>query len=498
MFRTTSLLLALSPLLAAEDLGGGRPAAHGRVPRFVLERWIPGGPSAFAFEDLSSTTVLQVGILSTGRSNLVLPGIGTLIADLGAPGALSFSMPQRLALAQLPPALAGATFYIQGAVLDGSGVLLTDATRVDCFQPIVMVGNQRQSSNSISVIDLQSRSVIQTLTNSENGSIAFAPSRKYAYVCEPGLQRNRVVIYDLSTSPITSPGTIAVSGGIRYQPAIARDGKRMYVPIHSGVSVVDTDPASSTFHTELLTIPTPITGSSGAIFEGPFDCAVTPDGKKLLVAYGERVATYQTPGTLGIIDLTLPTYPHQAVPITNSGALTLLGTPLVSRQRVEVSGDGRHAYLVEFAFKPGAYVVGFQNGGAVNVVDLQTNAEVAVIPFGGFAVHEFALDRNSRNLWVAANDLQDFGQVARIDVDRHSATRWQVRKRIQVDPVAYSAGGAFGVGCTPDGATVCVSLCEDGAHASPVLITIDAWTDTIFGAPIPVQSLPATVGIPLF
>jgi DNA-binding beta-propeller fold protein YncE len=366
---------------------------------------------------------------------------------------------------------------------------------VDLFRPVVMVGNQRQSSNSLSVIDLVTRTVTQTLTDSENGSIAFSRDRRFAYVCEPGLQRNRVAVYDLTTSPITARPPIPVSGGIRYQPALAPDGRRMYVPLHDGVSVIDVDATSGTFHTELTKIPVPITGTSGAIFEGPFDCAVTPDGRRLLVCYGERVASYQTPGTLGVIDLTLPSFPHVAIPITNSGALTLLGTPLVSRQRVEVSPDGRYAYAVEFAFKPGMFVQGFTNGGAVNVVDLLQNRETAVLTFGGFGVHELCLDRNGRNLWIAANDVGDVGRVTRIDVDRRSATRNTILTSIPVDPLPFSSGGAFGICATPDGATVCVSIAEDAAHPTPALITIDARTDQVTGAPIVVQSLPATVGV---
>ena len=493
-FLASSLLLLVTAL-PAEDLGGGKPASHGRVPRCVLTHWVPGQPSEVRFVDLPASAPLLAMIVSPSRGLYPLP-FGDLIADPAAAGAISLAVPATLPLT-IPAQLANATLYLQGFVLEGTGGVLTDATKVDLYNPVVIVGNQRQSANSLSLIDLPTRTVKQTITDSENGSIAFSKDRRYAYVCEPGLQRNRVAVYDFSTTPVTTRTPIPVSGGIRYQPTVSPDGKRMYVPIHTGVSVIDIDAQSTTFHSELLTIPTPIIGASGSILEGPFDLAITPDGKKLLVCYGERIANWQTtPGTLGVIDLTSPSYPHTAIGITNSGALTLLGTPLLSRERVEVSPDGRYAYTAEFAFTPSPYTQGYPNGGTINIVDLVLGVEVAVIPFGGYGVHEFVIDRCGRNLWIAANDLNRLGQVTRIDVDRRSATKHTILKTIQVDPVSYPAGGAFGIGSTPDGATVCVSLCEDGSHATPVLITIDALTNTIFGAPIAVQSLPATVGIP--
>lgn len=481
--------------LAAEDLGGGKPASHGRVPRFALTKWTPGQPSEFRFTDLPATSPLLAMVVSPARSAYSFP-FGDLIADAAAPGAVVVSTSASLPVT-LPAALAGATFYIQGFVLEGSNAALTDATQVDVFNPVVIVGNQRQTSNSLSLIDLTTRTVRQTITDSENGSVAFSKDRRYAYVCEPGLQRNRVAVYDFSTTPVTTRPPIPVSGGIRYQPTVSPDGKRMYVPIHTGVSIVDIDATSAGFHTEIGTIPTPITGSSGTIFTGPFDLAVTPDGKKLLVAYGEQVLNWATnPGTLGVIDLTNPSFPHTSIALTNSGGMTLFGAPLLARQRVEVSPDGRYAYLAEFAFTPSPYTQGFPNGGAISVVDLVLGTEVAALPFGGYGVHEFAIDRNGRNLWVAANDAAKLGQVTRIDVDRRSATQHTVLQTIQVDPVAFGTGGAFGIGVTPDGSTVCVTLCEDTTHAVPVMVTIDALTNALFGTPITVQSLPATVGIP--
>jgi hypothetical protein len=55
--------------------------------------------------------------------------------------------------------------------------------------------------------------------------------------------------------------------------------------------------------------------------------------------------------------------------------------------------------------------------------------------------------------------------------------------------------GAGGLAVTPDGSTVCVTLVEDGAHPVPVMVTVDAWTNALFGQPITVESLPHTVSV---
>ena len=488
------LLIALpTASLTAEDLGGGRAASHGRVPRFVLERWIPGAASALTFQDLPPNTVATAAILSSRRTNITLPGIGTLIADAGAPGAIVLAMGTTLPIAQLPIALQNQQLVIQGAVLDASaGALLTDATLVDLFNPRVMVGNQRQSANSISVIDLPTRAVVDRLGNSENGRIAWSPDRRYAYVCEPGSQRNRVVVYDLTASPIPTLTTIPVSGGIRYRGAITRDGRRMYVPLHNAIAIVDTDPSSTTFHTEIGTIPTPITGNPSTIFTGPIDVAVTPDGSKLYVAYGETI-TYPGPSTVGVIDLNLPGTPHRAIAVTTGGVVSL-GGDLATRTAIVVSADGQWVYALEFGFPASPLTKGFVNGALVNVISAAADIEITTVATGGIGQQEMALDRLGRNLWIPQT-AGNLGQVLQIDVDRHSPTRFTVRNTIPVDPTPYSGGGPQGISTTPDGALVAISVAEDAAHPVPQLVTYDVLLGQLTGAPITVESLCATVAI---
>lgn len=490
----------LAPALAAEDLGGGRPASHGRVVRFVMSHWIPGEPSSLGLVDPPVLPISYVAILSPARTSLVLPGIGTLIADATHPAALMLPLSGTLPLPPLPLALNGTTLYVQGAVLDpglAAGVVLTDATKVDLFQPVVLVGNQRQTANSISVVDLRTRQVVQTLTNSENGSIAFSPDRRFAYVCEPGSLRNQVVVYDLTQSPIVVATTIPVSGGIRYRGCMQRDGRRLYVPLHNAISVIDADRTSTTFHTEIGTIPVPITGSPTSIFTGPIDLAVTPDNAKLYIAYGEQAVTFPGTCTLGVVDLNLPGRPHRSIPITVGGVVTLLNN-LATHNRVEMSPDGLWVYVQEYGFTPGQFSLGFVNGGVVKVVSTLADTEFAAIPSGGYGQNDFFVDRMGRALWSVHLNAGRMGELLRIDVDRHSPTRFTVLYRVPVHAVPFNGGYPAGVATTPDGATVCVSVVEDGSHPVPELLTFDAATGVLYGQPIPVQSLPATVGIPRY
>src|SRR5688572_8995203 len=88
LLATSFALLSTMPHAAADEIGGGAPASHGRVPRLVLDRWIPGSQSAFRFLDMPPGSAVGVAMLSTRTANIPVPPYGVLVADMFAPGSL--------------------------------------------------------------------------------------------------------------------------------------------------------------------------------------------------------------------------------------------------------------------------------------------------------------------------------------------------------------------------------------------------------------------------
>jgi len=375
------------------------------------------------------------------------------------------------------------------------GLGLTDGTRIDFFTPLAMVGNSRQSSNSISVIDLPKRSVKQRLTNSENGYIEFSPDRTRAYVCEPGSQRNRVVVYDLTKTPITVMTTVSVSGGIRYGGSMPRDGKRLYVPVNDGISVIDTDPASKTYHTEIQKLPTKITGSSGSIFTGPLHTAVTPNGRKLYVAFGESQTAWPSQGIVSVFDLSQANPVEKQIPVTNGGVFGIGTLSFVTRPYIEMSNDGTEVYVLEWGVNLPSFTKGFTNGSVINVIQTILDREIAVIHTGGFDQEQLAIDRMDRSLWVAQLDRVGTGQIARIDVGRRSANRFKITKFTTHTTISFSSGsGPKGIDVTPDGSLVLVSSVEQ-SPALPEVLLFDAVKNQFLTQRIRVESLCHTVSV---
>lgn len=492
-------LCLCAPSLEAEGLGGGRAASHGRVPLCVLDSWIPNTATRFRLLDLPTSVAGQFVILGDKTKRLAAGSLGTLVVDLQSTFFQVLPVPSGgLSIPVLPKGLEGAAFTMQGLWFEPSiGLGLTDGTRVDLFTPLVMVGNSRQSSNSISVIDLPTRSVKQRLTNSENGYIEFSPDRTRGYVCEPGLQRNRVVVYDLTKTPIPVLTTVPVSGGIRYGGSMPRDGKRLYVPVHDGVSVIDTDPTSTTYHREIQKLATAITGNSASIFTGPLHTAVTPDGKKLYVAFGESQAAWPSKGVVSVFDLTKASPVEKTIPVTNGGIFTFSGVfSFVTRPYIEMSHTGLEVYVLEWGVNLPAFTKGFANGSVVNVISTILDREMAVVPTGGFDQEQIGIDRLDRGLWVAQLDRAGTGQIVRIDVGRHSTTRYKVTGTFTTHPnqIFTTGSGPRGIDVSADGSRVFVSSVER-APALPEVLIFDAVQDRFETTRIRVESLCHTVSV---
>lgn len=504
MSRVSLAAFALVPLLVAfvstpvtaQDHGGGSVATNGKVVKFDLESWIPGTTTNLQFTDAPATTISYILAFSVSLTSTSIPGFnGTLRADVTA-GRGFYLFGQATTPVALP-ANAGGKVIIQGAVIDRNGQgYFTDATTVDLFNPTVMVGNSRQSANSINVIDLPTRKSVQRLANSELGHITFSFDRKWAYVTEPGSQRNRVVPYDLTGSTIQAKTPIALTGGVRYRCAATKDGKRLYVPVHDGVDVIDTDPTSSTFHKQILKITVPITGTSGAIFTGPMGLALGFNDTRLYIAYGEQL-TYPAKSTVGVIDLNKTGTPHRAIPVTTGGSFIGIAT----RMDIVPSADGLHVFVLEWGVQPiPNFTLGYANGGMLNVVSTILDRETAAIPTGGFGGQELCADRLGRNVWTTHVDQNNFGELLRIDVDRRSQNQFSIKSRIKISNATYAASssGPMGICTTPDSSTVCFTVVEGTGQAFPEMWTLNARTEKLFGTPVRVESLPGTLSITQF
>jgi DNA-binding beta-propeller fold protein YncE len=381
-----------------------------------------------------------------------------------------FALGARLPL-NLPVSLHGAQLFLQGVVLDpGLGFVLTDATEINFFDPIAMFAD----IGAVHRLDEHTLTVQRSVPSSANGRIAFTPDRTRAYMTVVS-SNGAVKEFDLAGGGLRQIGSVSLSGGARPGIAINRAGTRLYVPLHDGVAAVDVDPASATYDTELRVLPTPITGPAGAIGSGPLAVAVTPDGSRVYIAYGEALSG---PPRVGVFDLTQPSPPHTIIRVTEGGNLFGVHT----LEDIVVSEDGQFVFTIEHGVVPGFGVSGWQNGAVINVISTATNTEVAAIPTGGYYQHELAIDLLGKTLWTSQRDANGVVEVLRVDVDRRSANRFSVAGRIQLPvPVSSASSGPQGVGITPDGSTVLVTINQTSGDPTPRLFEIDAVTGSVNG-----------------
>ena len=483
--------------LAAEDLGGGAPSSSGLVPQLVADNWIPGRALSLHLLNVPAHVTSGLAVIGTARRDFTLPGnLGTLRVSLVHPFFL-VPLGKVTPLLAIPPQLEGSTFFIQALVYDArhpAGGMLTDATRIDIFTPVILQGNTRQTANNIKVIDIHNFNVVQTLGNYRGGKFVYHPDHQHVYVCETETNVNQLACYTLSGGRITLLSYVRLSGGTRYHGDITRDGKLMYVPLHDGIAVVDVDPKSPGFNTEIRKLPVSFTGSVSAIFTGPMDCTLTPDGQKLYVAYGETT-TFPAPTHVGVFDLSLPGPTEKLIQVTTGGTVAL-GGELATRSTIESSADGRFVATVEFGFFPGMFAKGFQNGALLNIIDTRSDTEIAAVATGGYSQEQLALDRMGKNIYVAQIDLNYMGEVIRVDADHRHLNPYTLVKRYSTSPTAYSVGaGPIGVDTTPDGSEVYTTVAEDTAHPTPAAYRISTWLDRITGGPLALASLPANIEI---
>ena len=485
------LLLAVLPVLSAptalpaQDLGGEASASNQLFQRLTLAPWIPGANATAAFHNLPASTTARALVVSLTRSSRPLPGIwGTMTADVFAPGAILAFVPPTFT-AKLPTSIAGSRIYVQGIMADNTGLFFTNGLGCDFFDPQVIVASSK--SRTLGVLTHTSTKVQQTVTQS-NGRILHSPDRKFAYVL-PATFRN-IDIYSLTPTAATKVSTIFRQNGFIAGGTLTRDGKRMYVPASKGIAVIDLDPSSSSYRKELTNafMATPVTGPGvGALGSGPRAVVLTPDEKRLFIAYGQDGKVTPTgKGIVGVIDLTKSPPLHRSITITLGG--DLLGIANEWRD-IKISPDGRYVYAIEYGLDPnaglGQFVNGFAKGGKLSVIDTLIpglERQIASIDTDGFEQEQIAVDRLGTSLYIPQVGHKGVPELLRVDIHHRSAKRNQIVSRIRLHPTNYkpnNAGpGPRGVAVTPDGAAVYVGLVEDGtsAHPTPTVVRVDVTT----------------------
>lgn len=477
----------------ADDLGGGAPGSTGLVPQLIADQWIPGRTLTLHLQNIAPNVSAGLCLIGTAPTAIPLPqNVGTLRVNLGAP---HFFLPigVQTPVFVIPPSLEGRTFYIQALVYDANhpaGGVLTDATAINLFTPMIVEGNTRQSSNNLKVVDVNSFTVTQTSPDFRGGKYNFTHDGTRMYVCEVETNVNKLARYDIVNGQLRFNRYINLSGGTRYHGAITRDDRTMYVPVHDGIAVVDL-----TTDAEVNKLPVSHTGSVSAIFTGPMDVALTPDDRFLYVAYSINLPSWPGQGEVGLFDLSQVNPQEQIIKITASGVI-LLGGTLTTHDCIDISGDGRWVVVGEFGFNPGAFSQGFANGGAINVIDTQSNTEIAAVSTGGYSQTDIAIDRMGRNVYSAHLTSTGVGEVVRVDIDHRHAASYAVTNRYTFTPNTFSVGsGPRGIDVLPDGSRIYATVIEGTAHPQPAMYEVDTWTHQTVNGPLQMASLPAHIEI---
>lgn len=244
----------------------------------------------------------------------------------------------------------------------------------------VYVTNNRGPEFSVSVIDVASNSVIATVpVGSMPTGVATTPDGRFAYALVSG--PGTVAAIDTATSTVAATATIG-SGSAPFSIAFTPDGRFAYIAnlMQNTVSVLD-----AATNTVTATVP---------VGAAPFDVAVTPDGRFAyvvnLVAINDALSVIDTATNTVVGSVALEQF-SQGVAIhpggrfayvthglTNTVSVVDTGTNLsvasipvgANPFRVAVTPDGRFAYVTN------------QDSASVSVIDTASNTVVAVIPVG--------------------------------------------------------------------------------------------------------------------
>ena len=297
------------------------------------------------------------------------------------PGGTQTDSAEPTALRCVPPARAAHL----GSILLSLAYLLTPVT----LNATVRAYITNQLDNSVSVIDVSSRSVLTTIpVSSGPRTLAIVPSRKEVYVSNPDAGGAiSIVDADLNSVVDTITGYAGVSGG-----AATPDGSRVYVGVTSTNMVIVIDTSTRAV---ITSIP---------VGNFPFQIAVSPDGLQLYVSN-------LSAGTISVIST-----------ISNTVQDTILvGTAV---DGLQVTPDGASLLVTN------------ENADTVTVINTGTNSIETSIPVGDFPV-DVAITPDGMKAYVSNESA---GTVSIISIPSRTVVG------------SISVGAApYGVDVTPDG-----------------------------------------------
>jgi YVTN family beta-propeller protein len=345
------------------------------------------------------------------------------------------------------------------------GLVAIAAFAVSCLLGSVQVLAQNayitnSSSNSVSVIDTATNTVIATIpVGNYPFGVAVIPDGSKVYITN--VSSNSVSVIDTASNTVIA--TIPV-GDYPYGVTVTPDGSKVYVANHVSagtVSVIDTASNTVTATIPGFVLPGP------AMAEFPFGVAASPDGSKVYVTNcpgafsgGVEVIDTATDTATGIIAVAGDC-------VTDNPPLGVVVTP--DGSKVYVGESNGSLQNVRFSF--------------VAVIDTASNTVTAMIPvgpvpspeLGGAVPFGLAVSPDSSKVYVTSETLNT---VSVIDAVTNAVTA--------TIPVGNRP---IGVSVTPDGSKVYVANA-----ASDSVSVIDTATNAVT-ASIPVGNDPVAFGV---
>ena len=295
------------------------------------------------------------------------------------------------------------------------------------------------ASNSVSVIDTSSNTVIYTIAvGTQPNGIAITPDGTRAYVANGGGD-----VWVLATSNNAVLAKVVV-GGYPSGIAITPDGTRAYVTRDNANSVWVIDTSSNAV-TAKITVGT-----------APGGVAITPDGTR---AYVTNVGAVAGGGSVSVIDTSSNTV---VATVSVPGPVGVAITP-----------DGKHAYVAS-------------PSNPVSVIDTSSNTVVATVAVPSVEDSPFnvAITPDGTRVYVVTYGFGGNGPVNVIDTSTNTV----------VGTVGVGTGPS-GIAITPDGTRAYVAIATNTIGNGPGAVTvIDTSSNTVV-ATVPVGSTPLGVAI---